>query len=36
VTFTWGKGDVLLCDNQRTAHGRRPFKGDRLVMVAMA
>ncbi len=32
----WRKGDVLLCDNHRMAHGRRPFAGDRRVLVAMA
>ena len=32
----WGKGDILLCDNFRMAHGRRPFTGERRVLVAMA
>ena len=28
-------GDVLLLDNVLTAHGRRPYTGDRRLMVAM-
>jgi alpha-ketoglutarate-dependent taurine dioxygenase len=36
VAFPWRRGDVMLCDNNRMAHGRRPFKGDRRVLVAMA
>ena len=35
VTFPWRRGDVLLLDNMLTAHGRRPFTGDRRVFVAM-
>jgi hypothetical protein len=35
VTFPWRRGDVLLLDNMLTAHGRRPFTGDRRVLVAM-
>lgn len=34
--FPWGKGDVMLCDNRRMAHGRRPFTGQRRVLVVMA
>jgi alpha-ketoglutarate-dependent taurine dioxygenase len=34
--FRWQVGDVLLVDNQATAHGRRPFKGARQIMVALA
>jgi alpha-ketoglutarate-dependent taurine dioxygenase len=34
--FRWEAGDVLLVDNQAIAHGRRPFKGARQIMVALA
>jgi alpha-ketoglutarate-dependent taurine dioxygenase len=34
--FRWEVGDVLLVDNQAIAHGRRPFKGARQIMVALA
>jgi alpha-ketoglutarate-dependent taurine dioxygenase len=33
--FAWQVGDVLLVDNQAIAHGRRPFKGERQIMVAL-
>lgn len=36
TAFPWQRGDVLLCDNQRIAHGRRPFAGERRVLVALA
>jgi len=36
TTFRWRKGDVLLVDNQAIAHGRRPFAGQRQIMVALA
>ncbi|MFD6872723.1 MULTISPECIES: TauD/TfdA family dioxygenase [unclassified Streptomyces] len=32
---TWGTGDLLMIDNILTSHGRRPFTGDRKVLVAM-
>ncbi|WP_437766166.1 TauD/TfdA family dioxygenase [Sorangium sp. So ce281] len=35
VTFPWRTGDVLVLDNMSFAHGRRPFEGDRRVLVAM-
>lgn len=35
VAFTWQTGDVLLVDNMRVAHGRRPYEGARSVVVAM-
>jgi alpha-ketoglutarate-dependent taurine dioxygenase len=34
--FTWQAGDVLILDNVLTMHGRKPFKGQRRVLVAMA
>jgi hypothetical protein len=34
-SFPWQAGDVLLLDNMRFAHGRRPFKGARKVIVAL-
>lgn len=36
VAFPWQGGDVLMLDNRLIAHGRRPFAGDRKVIVAMA
>lgn len=35
VKFDWRAGDVLLLDNWRVAHGRKPFSGERKVIVAM-
>lgn len=34
-TFGWQKNDVLMVDNMRIAHGRKPFSGDRKVLVMM-
>lgn len=31
----WQRGDMLLVDNIRLAHGREPYEGDREVLVAM-
>jgi alpha-ketoglutarate-dependent taurine dioxygenase len=36
VAFPWAAGDVLLLDNMLTAHGRRPFSGQRKVVVGMS
>lgn len=36
LTFPWQKGDLLMLDNMLTAHGRRPFHGERKVVVGMA
>ena len=36
VVFPWESGDVLLLDNMRFAHSRRPFTGSRKVLVAMS
>jgi alpha-ketoglutarate-dependent taurine dioxygenase len=36
VEFDWRRGDVLVLDNLRVAHGRTPYRGRREVLVAMA
>lgn len=36
VVFPWQEGDVLLLDNMKVAHGRRPYEGARKVVVGMA
>ncbi len=36
IVFPWEDGDVALYDNMRIAHGRQPFEGERLTLVAMA
>jgi alpha-ketoglutarate-dependent taurine dioxygenase len=35
VVFPWQKRDVLLVDNMLTAHGRRPYRGARKIVVGM-
>lgn len=36
VAFPWEKRDILLLDNMLTAHGRKPYRGARRVVVGMA
>ncbi|PSL24058.1 class II aldolase/adducin family protein [Chitinophaga ginsengisoli] len=36
IIFPWESGDVLLLDNMRFAHSRKPFTGSRKVLVAMS
>lgn len=35
VKFDWQPGDIMLLDNYQVAHGRKPFEGERKVLVAM-
>jgi alpha-ketoglutarate-dependent taurine dioxygenase len=35
VVFSWRRGDILLIDNMLVAHSRRPYSGDRKVVVVM-
>jgi alpha-ketoglutarate-dependent taurine dioxygenase len=35
IAFAWQKGDVLVVDNMLVAHGRRPYRGARRVVVGM-
>lgn len=35
-TFDWRTGDVLIIDNMLVSHARRPFSGERKVLVAMS
>ncbi len=35
ISFPWQAGDVLLADNMQYAHGRRPFRGPRKVLVSL-
>lgn len=35
VMFSWSKGDILILDNMRVAHGRSPYRGPRRVLTAM-
>jgi hypothetical protein len=36
LNMAWSKGDILILDNMRFAHGRLPFKGKRALHVAMS
>ncbi|MFH9353654.1 TauD/TfdA family dioxygenase [Kitasatospora sp. NPDC017646] len=36
IAVPWRAGDVMIVDNEQFAHGRRPYSGDRSLMVAMA
>jgi len=35
VGIPWQAGDMVLVDNMRVAHGRRPYSGDRKILVGM-
>ena len=35
IYWPWRKGDLHLFDNMRLSHGRRPFTGERLILVAL-
>ena len=35
VSFRWQQGDLLLVDNMLVAHSRRPYRGERKILVAM-
>ena len=32
----WEQGDLVVVDNLKVSHGRKPYSGDRRVLVAMA
>lgn len=34
--FDWRQGDLLIIDNLKFAHARRPYKGDRLIKVSLS
>jgi len=36
VAFPWQPGGVLMIDNMQVSHGRRPFSGERRILVAMS
>ena len=35
VEFPWQKGDLIAVDNMLVSHARRPFSGERKLLVAM-
>lgn len=36
ILFDWQPSDLLIVDNLRMAHGRRPYQGERKILVAMS
>lgn len=36
VSFPWEQGDVMLIDNMRASHGRKPFAGPRKILAWLA
>jgi len=36
IAFPWEVGDILILDNMLIAHGREPYKGDRLILAVLA
>lgn len=35
IVFRWQRGDIMVLDNVLMAHGRRPYSGDRKIVVSM-
>jgi alpha-ketoglutarate-dependent taurine dioxygenase len=36
IVFPWQAGDVMVIDNILAMHGRKPYRGPRRIVVAMA
>lgn len=36
IAFPWEKGDVLFLDNMLFSHGRRPYEGERKIIVSIS
>lgn len=36
IIFPWQRGDLLMLDNMLMAHGRKPYSGERKILVGMA